>query len=436
MLAQLRTPALRTFFIIWIGQFVSIVGSSLTRFALGVWVFQQTGRTTDFALIAAFFTLPAISLAPLAGSIVDRYNRRTVMIVADIAAGCSTILIAMLLSRNELVIWHIYLATFLNSAANVFQSPAYSAAMTQLVPKDLLPRANGLISLGQSISGIAAPVIAGFLVVQFGLWSVITVDLLTFIFAVGTLLFVQIPDVEPMKESTDSPRSIWHDTHIAWRFMRERRGLFALLIFNAAINVIAVSELLITPLVLSFSSEDALGFVLGMGGLGFFVGSLVMSVWGGSKRLIIGVVLFECLAGLSTFSMGLQASVIWIAMAVFSLHFAYPVLDASNNTLWQRKVPNAMQGRVMALRQMLMWLLIPLTFLLAGPLVDNVLQPMLTPDGVLANSIGRIIGVGQGRGIALMMIVTGSINIIAGLAAASYKPLWNIETELPDGDMS
>ena len=147
MLAQLRTPALRTFLIIWLGQFVSIIGSGLTGFALGVWIFQQTGRTTDFALIAAFFTLPGIFLAPIAGSLVDRYNRRTVMLVADTVAGCSTLLIALLLSRGGLTIWHIYLVTFLNSAANVFQFPAYAAATSQLVPKALLPRANGLVSL-------------------------------------------------------------------------------------------------------------------------------------------------------------------------------------------------------------------------------------------------------------------------------------------------
>ena len=199
-------------------------------------------------------------------------------------------------------------------------------------------------------------------------------------------------------------------------------------------NIIALSEFLITPLVLSFSSEDALGLVLGMGGLGFLAGSLVMSTWGGAKRLVIGAILFECVAGLSTLTMGLRASVVWVAMAVFTLHFAYPVIEASNLSLWQRKVPNAMQGRVMATRQMLIWMLLPLSFLLAGPLVDNVLQPLMQPGGILAGNIGRVIGVGNGRGIALMMLVTGSINILAALMAYSYHPLRLIESDLPDGD--
>jgi MFS transporter, DHA3 family, macrolide efflux protein len=434
MVAQLRTAETRLFLIIWFGQFVSILGSALTRFALGVWVFQETGSTTNFALINVFIVLPAIFLSPLAGSLVDRYNRRTVMMAADIVAGFSTLLIVVLLFGNQLAIWHIYLATILNAAADVFQVPAYGAVTAQLVPKELLPRANGLVSLAESVSQIAAPVMGGFLIIVFGLWRVLAIDFLTFLFAIGTLMLIRVPDVIPDAKDTVEERSLRSDMISGWKFIRTRQALFALLIFNIVINIIAVSEMMVTPLVLSFSTEDALGWVLGIGGIGYLVGSLFMSGWGGPKRLIIGVVVFEAFIGLSTFTMGLRPSVVLIAAAVFLQSFMYPIMRGCNLTLWQRKVPNALQGRVIATRRMLIRVLLPVVFILAGQLIDNVFQPMMQPEGLLADSLGSLVGVGEGRGIALLMLITGSIHILTVIVALTYAPLRQIERDLPDGD--
>jgi hypothetical protein len=166
--------------------------------------------------------------------------------------------------------------------------------------------------------------------------------------------------------------------------------------------------------------------------MGYLIGSLFMSIWGGPKRLIIGAIVFEIITGISTFTMGLRASAWLIALATFVQHFTYPIILGCTLTLWQRKVPNALQGRVLATRRMLIVLLLPVVFLLAGTFIDNVLEPTMQAEGVLANSIGLLIGVGDGRGIALMMLLTGSIHIVSVFFAITYRPLRRIESDLPE----
>ena len=167
---------MRTFSIIWLGQCVSIIGSGLTRFALGLWVYQHTGSVTNFALIALSSILPHLLLSPLAGALVDRWDRRKAMIFSDIGAGLSTLLIAMFFFVNRLEVWHIYLATALSSACGTFQWPAYTAAISLLVPKKNLGRANGMVQFGQAASEILTPILAGVLLVTIRLSGIILID--------------------------------------------------------------------------------------------------------------------------------------------------------------------------------------------------------------------------------------------------------------------
>lgn len=420
--------------IIWLGQFVSIIGSGLTGFALGVTIFQQTGRTTDFILITAFTIVPGILLSPIAGTFIDRYNRRTIMLFADLVAGFSTLFIIAIISSNQLTIWHIYLVTAINASANAFQFPAYSALIAQIVPKQYLPRANGLVSLGESISGMGAPVIAGFIVGTFGLGVVLLIDVVTFLFAVGTLLFIRVPDVEGNEKQKSESINVWSDVKMGWSFIIQRQGLRALLLFTVVLGIIAIPELLLTPLVLSFASETALGFVLGAGGLGFLVGSLLITLSGGPKHLILGVVAIEFITGIATVVMAVKASIPLIAMAVFVHYFTFAVSATASTTIWQRKVPQALHGRVFTLQRMINWLALPIVLILAGPLVDNVFEPFMQSGSPLANQVGTVIGVGEGRGIALIMVISGSLNVLLAVVAISYRPLRQLETLLPDAD--
>ncbi len=196
---------MRTFVIVWAGQFVSTIGSSLTGFALGVWIYQKTGSTTLFALNLLAYALPSLFLSPIAGALADRWDRRLMMILSDTGAGISTLVIAILAFTQHLEVWHIYLATAINSGCSTFQWPAYSAATTLLVPKEQLGRAAGMVQIGEAISQLIAPAIAGAMLVTTGLQGVIIVDFVTFLCAILTLAFVRFPKPAVTAEGTGGP---------------------------------------------------------------------------------------------------------------------------------------------------------------------------------------------------------------------------------------
>lgn len=409
---------LRTFFVIWLGQVVSTVGSSLTGFVLGVWVYQQTGSATQFALIAACATLPSILLAPLAGALVDRHDRRTVMIAADFGAAFSTVVLALLWSAGSLQVWHIWAATAFAAACNAFQNPAYSASLSLLVPKEHLARANGLVQTGQAL-GIIAPVIAAGLVASVGVSGVIVIDLATFAFAVATLAFVRIPRPEASAGAAAVRGSLRREAAYGWTYLRARPGLMWLTVLFAFFNFfISMSAVLVQPLILSFSSVGALGWLMFAGGSGMLVGSLVMGAWGGPKRRIHGVLGFVVLSGLTLAAHGLAPSPWLIAVMAPAFLFTIPVVGGSFMAILQTRTPPDVQGRVFATVRMLSMVTLPLAYFLAGPLADGVFEPAMAPGGALAGSLGRWIGTGDGRGIAVMFMMSGLL--LAATAAAAY----------------
>lgn len=184
---------MKTFLFIWFGQLISLIGSQLTSFALGIWVYQNTGSVTQLALISFFTVLPGLAISPIAGALVDRWDSRWMMIISDSIAGLSTLSIALLLVIGQLQIWHIYLAATINSVSSAFQWPAYVAATALLVPKKHLSRANGMTKLSEALARLLSPICGGFLVILIQLQGVILLDLATFLLALTTLLIVKFP---------------------------------------------------------------------------------------------------------------------------------------------------------------------------------------------------------------------------------------------------
>ncbi len=422
-----------TFSMIWFGQLVSLVGSGLTSFALGLWVYQSTGSVTQFALIALFTILPRLLLSPLAGVLVDRWDRRWTMILSDVGAGLSTFVIAVLFFTGRLEVWHIYLAAAASAAFGTFQWPAYSAAITLLVPKRHLGRANGMVHFGEAASEILAPVLAGVLVITIKIWGVILIDFATFFFAVITLLMTRFPKPKTTTAGKEGKGSLFHEAAYGWRYITTRSGLLGLLMFFAIVNFLqGMLGVLITPMILNFTSANVLGTILSIAGTGLLTGSLVMGIWGGPKRRIAGVLNFQLLRGLCLVLIGLRPSALLVAIGAFGAHLTIAIISGSNQAIWQSKVAPDVQGRVFAMQQMIARSASPLAYLLAGPLADKVFEPLLAANGLLAESIGPIVGVGPGRGIGLLFIVMGIIKVMVALGGYLYPHIRLVEDELPD----
>lgn len=433
-MTQRTTPrGMGTFLVIWAGQLVSIIGSGLTHFALAVYVYQTTGSATPLGLVLLANALPRLLFAPIAGALADRWDRRWMMILSDTGAGLATLVVWLLLATGKLQVWHIYLTGAASSFFGIFQEPAYRAATTLLVPKEHYGRAAGLVQLGSAIGQIISPILAGLLVVAVQIQGVILIDFATYIFAVLTLSFIRIPRPATTEEGEAGRGSLLREAGYGWSYLKERPGLLGMLILFAFANFsLGFFSALFTPLILSSSTADVLGSILTVSGIGMVVGSMVMSAWGGSKRKInslMGAIFF---GGLAFSLVGVRANPWLIAAATFSFSVIIPIGNGSSQAIWQVKVAPDVQGRVFATRSMIATVATPLAYILAGPLADNVFEPLMAADGTLARSIGTLIGVGPGRGIGLIFIIMGLLIALATVAGYLNPRIRLVEDELPD----
>ncbi|MDJ0665529.1 MAG: MFS transporter [Acidimicrobiia bacterium] len=424
------TTSMRSFVIVWLGQLVSITGTTLTAFGLQFFIYTETGSVTRVALVALAYALPAVALAPIAGSIADRADRRTVMLLSDVAAGAATASLLWALSFDSLPFGFILAATAISSAANAFQDPAWLASIPVLVPRSQLGRANGMVQLNQGVAIVAAPLLAGALLAAGGLRAVLLLDLLTFGVGVLTLASVRFP---PYARDETPDRSVRSDSGFAWRYLLERPGLFWLLWIYSGVNfMMSMTNVLLIPLVLSFSTETALGAILSLGGIGAIVGSVVVSTYGEPKHLVRTIMLGIGVSGLLTAIAGVNASILVIAVPTVLLLLLNPIVNGASQVVWQTKVAEGAQGRVFSLRRMIAQAISPIAILLAGPLADNLFEPAFASGGGLASSVGEIIGTGPGRGIGFLFILGGIGIAVLAVIGWTQPRVRNIETELPD----
>jgi MFS family permease len=424
---------MQTFIIIWIGQLVSLLGSGLTSFALSVWVYKNTNSVTQFALISLFTLLPGIIISPLAGTLGDRWDRRRLIILSDCGAGLSILSIALLLFIGHLEIWHIYVATAASSAFNALQWPAYDAMVPLLVPTQHLVRANGMFQLGLAVSQLISPVLGGFLLVTIQIQGVLILDGITFIFCLVMLLLVRLPKPRTSTKAEGLKSSVWHDALAGWNYITTRPGLFWLLILFCVYHFVEGTAIVLsTPLFLSFTSTAVLGTMLSIGGSGMLLGTALISTWGGGKRRIYNVLGFMLLGGLCMLLVGLRPDVVLCSVGIFLHFFSLPIIISSKQAILQSKVAPDLQARVFAVNRMLINLSLLLAYIVAGPLADQVFEPLLTINGPFAGSIGKIIGVGPGRGIGLLFIVMGMLMMVATVTSYLSPRLRLVESELPN----
>lgn len=423
--------AMKVFYTIWFGELISLIGSAVSDFALGIWVYQTTGSVLQFALISLAFVIPRLLIAPLAGVMVDRWNRRTVMIFSDCCHALLMSSVFLLAYFGLLQSWHLYLITALGAIASSFQQPAYQAVIPQLVPPVHLGRANGLVDLGYGLAQLAAPLGGGLLFATLGLRGIVLLDLLTFLVALTALLLVRVPDLPATDPPSPTTRTAWSQEFLAgWHFIRQERGLMALMLYIAAtVFLTGFMHVLTPPLVLSMGDEAMLGIILTIGGVGMLAGGLVMSVWGGPRPRIYGLLLFDLLVVVAMGLVAFQSALPMLALAAFLFFVGLPISRSSAQSIWQSKVPAQLQGRVFATRDMLAISATPLAYLVAGPLADYLFEPWLRVNGPLAATVGLWIGVGPGRGIALLFLILGVLFLATNLMAWCAPALRHVEAE-------
>lgn len=422
------TATLSTFLLVSLGQLVSVIGTGLSTFALGVWVYQQTGVVSDFAMMSALGILPGILVLPIAGAAADRWDRRKIMMICDLLGVLVVTATAALAWTRQLHVSVLYVVATLSAIASAFRQPAYTAAIAQLAPKRYLGHANGFVQLGSASGLLIGQMFGGVLMLRFGLDHILLLDIASYAIAFATLVLVRFPYA--LFRRQEEP--FWMEVTQGWRYILKRHGMIALAVFFALGNCLASMVLvLVTPLVMASFSTATLGTVMAMNGAGMLVGSVAMSLWGGFRRRVVGMVGFVALFGASALVIAAGPAAAYPMAGMFGIGVCTAFINAHWLSLVQVKVGLELQGRVIAANQMLARSLMPLGTLLAGWLVDRVFQPLLA-DARWAPLLQPWVGTGAARGTAVMIMIVGVLSIALTALGLLYPPLRRLEEALPD----
>ncbi|AIN93288.1 MFS transporter [Treponema putidum] len=409
---------MKTFMIIWFGQFISMLGSALSAFGLGIWIFQKTGSAASFAMSAVCTVLPALLFAPFAGSIADRKKRKAIILLTDSIDAFLKILIVTLLIFNKLELWMVYPLVFISGTLGTFQNPAFGASIPMLVPTDKLTRANGLLQFSSAIQNLLAPVIAGFLYPLIELKGLFIIDFVSFFFALASIAFIKIP--QPLIEKTKDSLVLaaLKDLKYAWKYLIQKEGLMQLIVFFAFLNFIAnLSMILLGPLMMSVYNSQAYGNVQAGIGLAMLLGGLCSSLIPDTKNKIKRILLILSLCSIGPIISGTTLNRIIITAGFFIFMFPVPYVNTLLMSIFQIKIERNVLGRVGALMTAILAAITPIAYLCAGPLADYVFEPLMNE---------------KGRGIGLIFIISGILLIISCLLMRLNKTVTSIEKRLPD----
>lgn len=437
-LAEARRPhGMAAFFMIWSSQIFSILASMMTGFALTIWMFERTQSATAMALVQTCFVVPFMAMSFFSGPMVDRYNRKLMMAVSDICSAVATGSIMLCNFFGYMEPWMLYVGAAILGLGASFQWPAFSATISLIVPKEHLGRVNGLMGILEAGPAIFAPILAGALLPFIGLAGVMAIDVATFIVAISTLLFVDIPNPERTAEGEKAKGNLVTEALWGFRYIFERPSLLGLQLLLLAGNTFSgFGATVLAPMLLAKTGTDTLlfGSVQSVAAIGGLVGGVVLSVWGGFKRRTLGIALGWFLCGLFGGVLFGFANSFWVwAIALAFTSMASPLINSSNQSLWMAKVAPDMQGRVFSARRMIAQISGPLVPMIAGPLADYVFEPaMRNPGSSMASALGPLFGTGPGAGMAVMMVLSGLLVMAIGCAGWAIPAIRNAEKLLPD----
>jgi MFS transporter, DHA3 family, macrolide efflux protein len=430
---------MRIFLVVWFGQFISLIGSKLSEFALSLWAYKQLGSMTHVAFLIVLLYLPNFLVSPIAGSLVDRWNRRWAMIFSDSLSGVCSIAALVLTLTGQLQLWHIYIGVPILSIASAFQAPAYSAAIAQLVPEKQYGRANGMTELPLAVARILTPLLAALLMEVIQLRGILLIDSITFVVALATLMSVRFP---PMNSVTFEQKAkigkLLGEAVESWRYIRSKPRLFRLWLFIIATYfTIGMFDIAFWLLVLKFGSVTNFGIVVSSAGCGMLLGGMTISVWGRPRQRMLGILWLTALQGvvIILLGVGVKLSLAIASIGAFLYLFADPIIMGSNRAIWQKQIPQELQGRVFAALLMLQrGAMIP-AYIITGVLVDHVFEPLLANHPEWQSTLGGFFGSQPGTGICLFLIMLGVFKILLSVFASQDARLLSVEKVLAQGNV-
>jgi len=385
---------------------MSQLGSTMTGFALTLWLYEKTGSALSTAMLTICTYLPYVLMSIFAGAITDRFDKKKTMLACDTFAAACTVLVLVLYKTDLLCVWHLYAINGVSGLMNTVQQPASEVAYTLVVRKEQYQRISGLQSLSRSLISIGSPLMAAAVYGAAGLGAVIILDLVSFSVAFMTLACaIQIPAV---RAGTETEENVLMLAGGGLQFLKENLLILHVILFMAGVNLIASAfDAVLPALVIPRCGNSVLGIVTSCSGIAMVLGSLLVTIMKKPRdrvRVIYQTMLFSL--GIENFVLALTRNPIWWCAGQVVGWILVPVMSANENVIIRNSVPVDLQGRVYACRNTLQFFTIPIGLALGGFLVDEICEPFMAvlPSSSLPS---LLFGSGKGSGAALMMFVLG-----------------------------
>lgn len=416
------------FLIIWFGQFISIIGTGLTIFSLGVYVYQQTGTASSYVFILMCVFLPPFLLKPYGGILADRYDRRLMMIIGDLGASLGLLFIFFMMLKGDIELWEIYLGISVSSIFSAFQEPAYKALVTDLMPEAQYAKASGLMQLASSAQYLISPFLAGILLAIIDVKFIFLIDIVTLLIASSIVIWIRKSLGETKIEQAKQ------------NFVAElKEGIQAFSNNGGVVNLVFTTMLILffvgllqslfIPMLLNLTITKAVGISQSICASGALVGSLFIGLFGGKNKHVKTLSVSLFVSGIFFANLGLSTNIIYVTSAGFMFFATLPFINTSIEVLIRKNIDNSKQGRVWSIISMITYLGSIMAFAVAGFLADKIFNPLLESDGILVDTVGLVVGVGEARGIALMLIVSGLMISMIALLIRRNKKIKRLETE-------
>lgn len=430
--SSVASMRLAIYYTLLVTQAVSLIGSQISGYAVSIAVFRATGHATPLALVAFFSAAPSILLGGFAGALADRFDRRSMMLIANFGFTFVSGLLLLSFASGAFRIWHLYALTLGASLFAALEQPAFQASVAMLVPDSQRDRANAIGQMTGPAAGVIAPAVAGMLYALVGVVGSIAIDIATFIGAIAVLAIVRIPKPTETAEGLAMRTAVWRQVFDGFRYMAARPVLLGFCGYVSMVNFLAsVALVLLTPYVLARTgSAQLFGVVLAVMNAGGIAGSLVVSAGGRIGSRMNTVMLAIVTAGLFIGLAGVARNAPAIGASLFLLLFALAFANAPFWSILQAKIAPDLQGRVFAAYLQVAMLLAPLAFLVAGPLADRVFEPARRQP--VWQSVGWLVGVGPGAGMGMMFVLAGALVLALSLAVYAVPAVRRLEADLPD----
>ena len=416
----------KKFLILWFGEFISAIGSGLTAFGLGVYVFRLTGKASAMALITILAFFPPLLLGTVAGVLADRYDRRLMMILGDSLSVFGLIYILICMYMGEAQLWQICVGVTVSSVFSSLMEPAYKATVSDLLSADQFTKASGLVQIANSAKYLVSPIIAGYLLAVSNIKLILIIDICTFFVTVASTLVVKKGIAS--KKEVEKKASLITEFKEGWITLTKSKGVLVLTIVGSFLCFfMGFIQILSAPMVLAFKNSSVLGTVETIIALGMLFSSIligVLKIKGGYVR-ILSVSLFG--SGLMMMCFGFKENIIFIGIFGFLFFAMLPFANTSLDFLIRTNTDNSVQGRVWSLIGIISQLGTVISYAVCGVLADYIFTPMLIDGGALSGSVGRIIGTGKGRGAAFLIIIAGILMCITSVALYNIKSVRKLE---------